>query len=100
MFLGDGCLNFNILFLKIDKFSEFIVLLSRLFHSVTADGNYEFLKIMLSMFLVLDVLLTVGILLHRYLRDWFLVSLKSSNVSYTIPVIVRIANLCIDKVFP
>ena len=42
MLLGDGCMNFNIFFLKIDKLSEF--LLSRLFHSVTMDGKCEFLK--------------------------------------------------------
>ena len=58
--------------------------LSRLFHSVTMDGKYEFLKKVcltlyggiLSMFLVLYVLLMVGILLNRYLRDLFLVSFK------------------------
>ena len=81
---GDGCINFNIFFLKTEKLSEFPIVLSRLFHSVTIDGKYEFLKKVcltlswgiLSMCLVLYELLTVGILLNRYLGDLFLVSLK------------------------
>ena len=44
MLFGDGRMNFNIFFLKIEKLSEFLVLLSRLFHSVTVDAKYEFLK--------------------------------------------------------
>ena len=77
-------MNFNIFFLKIEKLAEFLILLSRLFHSVGIDRKYEFLKKVcltlnlgiLSMFLVLYVLLTVGIILNRYLGDLFLVSLK------------------------
>ena len=73
MLFGDGCMNFNIFFLKIEKLSEFLILFSRLFLSVTMYGKYEFLKKVcltlnrgiLSMFLVLYVLLTVGILLTR-----------------------------------
>ena len=38
-------MNCNIFFLKIEKLSEFLTLLSKLFHSVTMDGKYEFLKI-------------------------------------------------------
>ena len=44
MLFGDGSMNFNMFFLKIEKLSEFLILLSRLFHSVTMDGKYEFLK--------------------------------------------------------
>ena len=51
------------------------------------------------MFLVLHVLLTVGILLNRYLGDLFLISLKKCKVSYTIDVVVRIPNLVLDRVF-
>ena len=51
------------------------------------------------MFLVLHVLLTVGILLNRYLGDLFLISLKKCKVSYTIDVVVRIPNLVVDRVF-
>ena len=51
------------------------------------------------MFLVLYVLLTMGILLNRYLGDWILVY-KNSEVSYTIAVVLRIPNLILDKVFP
>ena len=50
------------------------------------------------MFLVLYVLLTMGILLNRYLGDWILVY-KNSEVSYTIAVALRIPNLILDKVF-
>ena len=51
------------------------------------------------MFLALYVLLTVGILLNRYLGDLFLISLKKCEVSYTIDVVVRIPNLVLDRVF-
>ena len=71
LFGDDGRINFNRFSLKIEKLSEFLILFSRLFHSVTMDGKYGFLKKVcliltwgiLSMFLVLYVLLTVGILL-------------------------------------
>ena len=107
MLFGDGRKHFNIFFLKIEKLSEFFILWSRLFHSVTMDEKYEFLKnvcltlnwVILSMFLVLCALLTVGILLNRYLVDWLLFSLKNSKVSYTIAAVVRIPNLILDN-FP
>ena len=51
------------------------------------------------MFLVLYVLLTLEILLTRYLGDLVLVSLKNSKVSYTITVVVRISNLILHNVF-
>ena len=84
MLFGDGRMNLNLFFLKIQKLSELFILLSRLFHSVTMDGKYKFLEKVcltlncgiLSIFLVLYVLLTVRILLNRYLGDLFLVSLK------------------------
>ena len=44
MLFGDGRMNYNIFFLKIEKLSEFLILLSKLFHSVTMDRKYEFLK--------------------------------------------------------
>ena len=65
-------MNFNIFFLKIEKLSEILLLLSRLFHSVTIDGKYEFLKkvcLTLNCGILLYVLLTVGIILNRYLGD-------------------------------
>ena len=36
-------MNFNIIS-RIEKLSEFLLLLSRLFHSATVDGKYGFLK--------------------------------------------------------
>ena len=107
MLFGDGRKHFNIFFLKIEKLSEFFILWSRLFHSVTMDEQYEFLKNacltlnwgILSMFLALCALVTAGILLNRYLGDWFLFSLKNSKVSYTIAAIVRIPNLILGN-FP
>ena len=103
----DGRMNFNIFFLKMEKLLEFLILLSRLFHSVAMDGKYEFLKKVCltcnwgisSVFLVLYVLLTLGILLTRYLGDLVLVSFKNSKVSYAITVVVRISNLILDNVF-
>ena len=44
MLFGEGPINFNIVFLKIEKVLEFLIHCSRLFHSITADGKYEFLK--------------------------------------------------------
>lgn len=37
-------INFNILFVKIEKLSKSFILLFSLFHSVTVDEKYEFLK--------------------------------------------------------
>ena len=44
MLFGDGRMNFNILFLKTEKLSESLILLSRLFHTVRVDGQHKFLK--------------------------------------------------------
>ena len=44
MLFRDGRMNFKMPFLKIEKLSEFLIPLSRLFHSITVDGKYEFLK--------------------------------------------------------
>ena len=44
MLFRDGCMNFNILFLKIENFSQFLLFLSTLFHSITVDEKYEFLN--------------------------------------------------------
>ena len=37
-------MNFNILFVKIEKLSKSFILLFSLFHSVTVDEKYEVLK--------------------------------------------------------
>ena len=37
-------MSFNIFFLKMEKLSEFLILMSRLFHSAAMVGKYEFLK--------------------------------------------------------
>ena len=37
-------LNFNILFLKLEKLLELLILLTGMFDSTTTDGNYVFLK--------------------------------------------------------
>ena len=83
--LGVGRTNCQMLFLKRVKLSEFLILLARLFHSITVNGKNEFLKKvcltlnrgMLSiLFLVLYAVLAVGMLSKRYLRDSFLVILK------------------------
>ena len=96
MLFGDGRINFNTLFLKIEKLSEFLILLYRLSYSVTRDGKYEFLKKkicvtlnwgILSMFLALYVLLTMRILLTRYLGDWFLMSLKKAKFPIPLPLL-------------
>ena len=80
-----GRMNCKILFLKRTKLSELLILLSRLFHSITVDGKNEFLKkvcltlnlgILSILFLVLYVVLVVGILSNRYLGDSFLIILK------------------------
>ena len=83
--LGVVRMNCKMLFLKRTRLSELLILLSRLFHSITVDGKNEFLKKlcltlnlgMLSiLFLVLYAVLVVGILSKRYLGDWFLVILN------------------------
>ena len=76
--LGVGWMNCKMLFLKRVRLSELLILLSRLFHSITMDGKNEFLKKvcltlnlgMLSiLFLVLYAVLMVAILSKRYLGD-------------------------------
>ena len=42
--LADGLINFRILFLKILKLLEFLMLWSSLFHSIIVDGKKQFLK--------------------------------------------------------
>ena len=72
-------MNFNIL-CNIEKLSEFLILLSRLFHSTAMDGKYEFLKKSMPKFELsnaVDVSCSVftpnvGMLLNRYLGDWLL----------------------------
>ena len=44
MMFGDVRISFNILFLKIEKLSEFVKLLSSLLDSVAVDGKYEYLE--------------------------------------------------------
>ena len=41
--LGEGFINFRILFFKIQRFSEFLIDLSRLLHSIITEKK-EFLK--------------------------------------------------------
>ena len=71
-------MNYKMLFIKRARLSEFLILLPRLFHSITVDGRNEFLKEvcltlslgMLSiLFLVVYAVLVVGILPKRYLGD-------------------------------
>ena len=42
--VGRLSYEFQYILLKIEKLSEFLILLSRLFHSVTMDEKYEFLE--------------------------------------------------------
>ena len=46
MTIRDDHMNCNIFFLKIENLSEFLILLSRLFHSVTVDGLGHFSLLM------------------------------------------------------
>ena len=71
---GVGRMNCKMLFLKRARFSELLILLSRLFHSITEDGKNEFLKklcltlnlgMLPILFLVLYADLVVGILSKR-----------------------------------
>ena len=83
--LGVCRMNCKMLFLKRARLSELLILLSRLFHSITVDRKNEFLKklcltlnlgMLPILFVVLYAVLVVGILSKRYVRDWFLVILK------------------------
>ena len=79
-----GLLKANICFLKIARLSEFLILESKLFHSVIVEGKKEFLKYscltlergMLFLCHVIHASLAVGINSKRYLGDWFLIILK------------------------
>ena len=60
MLFEDGRKNFNIHFLKIKKLLEFLIYLSRLFHLITVDGKYQFLKrVCLTLSNVVDVFCSV-----------------------------------------
>ena len=83
--LGVGRMNCKIFFLKRVKLSELLILLSRLFHSITVDGKNDVLekvsltlkRRMLSILLLVPyAVLVVGISSNRYLGDWVLVMLK------------------------
>ena len=83
--LGVGRMNCKMLFWKRARLSELLIRLSRLFYSITEDGNNEFFKklcltlnlgMLPILFLVLYAVLVVGILSKRYLGDWFLIIFK------------------------
>ena len=70
--LGEGLINFRILFLKSTKLFEFRRLGSKLFHSLNVEGKKEFLKLclilkqgILSVFLVVYAWVFSGISLKR-----------------------------------
>ena len=78
-------MNCKMLFLKLAKLSELLILLSRFFDSIAVDGKNEFLKKvcvtlnrgMLSiLFLVLCAVLVVGILSKQIFRGLIFSSLK------------------------
>ena len=70
----DGLINFKIIFLKVEKASEFFIFKSKLFHAMTVDRKKELLKKlclglklgMLLLVLVLYALLRLGSILKRY----------------------------------
>ena len=78
--LGEGLINFRILFLKSKKLFEFRRAGSKLFYSMIVEGKKEFLKklllilkqVMLSNFLVTYELVFSGISLKRYWGFLFL----------------------------
>ena len=82
--LGEGLINFRILFLKSTKRFEFRRVGSKLFHSMIVEGKKEFLKKlclilkqgMLSTFLVAYAWVFWGISLKRY---WGLLFLQIQN---------------------
>ena len=80
--LGVGRMNCKMLLLKRVRLSELLILLSTLFHSITENGKYEFLKklclilnlrMLPILFLVLYAILVVGILSKRYLGERYIV---------------------------
>ena len=80
--LGVRRMNCKMLFLKRARLSELLILLSRLFHSITEDGKNEFLKklcltlnlgMLPILFLVLYAILVVGMLSKRYLGERYIV---------------------------
>ena len=43
-FFSDGNINLKILFLNVAKLTDFVILMSKLFHSMEVDWKKEFLK--------------------------------------------------------
>ena len=76
--LGVGLMNSKMLFLERAKLSELLILLPRLFPSITVDGKSKFLKelylklnlgMFSILFLVRCAVLVMAILSKRYLGD-------------------------------
>ena len=44
MLFKDGCINFNVILLKIENLSEFLIFLYKLFLLITLGEMYEFLS--------------------------------------------------------
>ena len=85
--LAVARMNCKMLFLKIARLSELLILLSRLFRLQWTGRTSSLKKLCLTLnlrilpilFLVLYTVLVVGILSKRYLGDWFLVILKKQQ---------------------
>ena len=107
MLLGDGRMNFKILFLKIKKLSEFLILLSRLFQSITVDEKHEFLEKVCLTLLRNDVNISCSVctpnrgdIIELITGGWFLISLEKYQSFLYHRRCCKIPNLILDNVFP
>ena len=103
MLFSGSRMSFKTLFLKKEKVSEILILLSRLFHSSTVFRKYEFLK-KICLSCIVNISCSISSLngedIEQNFVDCFLVELKNRKVFYTIAVVVKISNLILDKVSP
>ena len=107
--LGVGRMNCKMLFLKRARLSELLIFLSRLFHFNTVDGKNKLLKNIFDVegsnvanIISCSVCCPIGgHYIKEILRELIFSYLKRNNkVFWTTAVVLRIANLILDKFFP
>ena len=103
--LGFGCMNCKVLFLKRGRLSKLLILLSRLFHSITEDRKNEFFDSE-PRNVVDNISCSVccpsgGDFIKEILRGLVFSDLKKiAKFSKPPPIVLRIPNLILDNVFP
>ena len=103
-----GLMNFKIFDIKVLSASELQLFESNLLNSIMVDWKYEFSKSecctfilgIFCAFLVLYWQLDCGIVLWRYLGEWFLYILKKKQFSKPTSLLKGLRTKTLDNIFP